>query len=184
MNRSLCLGSIFAMIAIVACTASKGQSDPVVDDEQPSDVPPADPVKPSDTTPQDNQPVVEPDAGQDSSVVTDAGRPAATNQATCIAYCEADFPAGHVKGQAIDTCWKASCDPSCTHMPDRLPGGQVTGPTAASTNRCVQQVLTPSPSCSDCNSTFCCAEWDGCFGDTECVALNQCAIKCFTDFAQ
>jgi hypothetical protein len=139
------------------------------------------------TNPSDNPSTPTSDAGtsvQDSGNA-DTGPKAPTNQAECLAACEASHPEGKVKADAITACWTAKCDPSCTHMPDR-------GPTnvrpATETKVCgvdYLPILTPSPSCSQCTHDECCTEWAECFSglQADCVKLNECAQSCWTKFA-
>jgi hypothetical protein len=54
--------------------------------------------------------------------------------------------------------------------------GKLYGPTRGS---CRTDVKTPDAACSTCTAQKCCAAWDACFGDTECLALNQCSVACY-----
>lgn len=128
------------------------------------------------------------DAG---AAVQDSGSPDAapkvpTNQAECIAACEAAHPEGKVKADAITACWTASCDPACTFMPDRLDHN--VGPENAPTVCGVPElpILVPSPSCAQCTQDNCCTQWAECFSglQADCTLLNQCATECWTKFAQ
>jgi hypothetical protein len=49
---------------------------------------------------------------------------------------------------------------------------------SAAHGSCKNEVDTPSAACSQCTVDACCAEWDACFGDAECTALNACAVAC------
>lgn len=102
-----------------------------------------------------------PDPGDASRTVQD-----------CIDACEAKYPDGAVLGRAIDACWKQSCPVVCNGIGE----GSAQGPTSGS---CKTDVKTPSAACSTCTVQHCCAAWDACYTDLDCIALNACSIACY-----
>jgi hypothetical protein len=97
---------------------------------------------------------------------------AGTSVAACVSACEAKYPKAAAKSRAIDSCWSDHCD-ACTSMPESK---ALFSPQAAS---CTTEVETPSAACSECTAQSCCAEWDACFGDADCLALNACSVACY-----
>jgi hypothetical protein len=89
----------------------------------------------------------------------------------CVAACEAKYPKGAQLGKAIDTCWQNNCD-ACLAMGKGAPQGPENG-------SCKTDVYTPSGACSQCTVDSCCAAWDACFGNADCVALNKCSVACY-----
>jgi hypothetical protein len=90
----------------------------------------------------------------------------------CIAACEGKWPAAATLGRAIDQCWSQSCSSTC----QGIGTGGALGPDHGS---CKTDVKTPSAACSTCTVQHCCAVWDACFSNADCVALNACSIACY-----
>lgn len=165
------IATSLAIIAVSACSSkspSSGNAD--VKDDAPANVA-SDGRSDASTS---NPPPGPSDPGSN-----DAGPP--NTLAGCVAACEASHPAGLQLGQAIDACWVASCSPACTD--DMVPTGEVYEPKVDG-GSCGHVVKTPGQACSNCTATKCCAAWDGCFGDADCVALNECALDCHGRFGQ
>lgn len=91
---------------------------------------------------------------------------------TCREDCELGYPSGRSKDQAIGSCWQTHCSAACI---EQTPANDAGSPDAGT---CSQPVVTPSDDCDTCTRAFCCAEWDGCFGDEACSALNACYQTC------
>ncbi|HVH41522.1 MAG TPA: hypothetical protein VM925_04235 [Labilithrix sp.] len=90
---------------------------------------------------------------------------------SCRETCEETHGAALPKDEAINSCWETHCGGPCIEqVPDD--GGALDGGT------CSTPVVTVSESCDRCSSTFCCAEWDACFQDPACTALNACYQTC------
>lgn len=90
---------------------------------------------------------------------------------TCREDCQAGYPEGRSKDEAIGACWETHCRAACIEQETADAGSPDAG-------TCSQPVVTPSDDCDTCTRTFCCAEWDGCFGDAACAALNACYQTC------
>jgi len=80
---------------------------------------------------------------------------------------------GKMLGAQIDACWQQSCSAQCNDLPVT---GKDQGPASGN---CQQPVLTPAEICSQCTVDHCCAVWNACFGNNDCVALNQCSVACY-----
>ena len=111
---------------------------------------------------------------KNTPVSNDAGTP--VTQGECLSLCRTNHPVGAVKADAIDACWAKSCNPACT-VGD--PNGKTYKPDAVGT-ACKSDLLTPTVACSNCTQANCCDAWDGCFGNDDCVALNDCSLNCWT----
>lgn len=108
-------------------------------------------------------PVILKDAGKDA--------PATQTLEECLAKCDKDHPTGLVKDKAIDTCWTTRCAGPCVGEAD---GGTTTSDAGA----CKNDVDTGDVECDACTVAACCAEWDGCFDDADCSALQDCRLAC------
>jgi hypothetical protein len=124
------------------------------------------------------------DAG---SAVVDAGTPAPTNQAECLADCEAQYPAAQAESNQLDsTCYKGSCASAC----DNIGSGTNKTPSADAGAKCdtnaanSYEIGTPSQACSDClaSTPACCTLWIKIFGSADGQSLNQCANNCWSKF--
>lgn len=119
------------------------------------------------------------DAGAESAP-PDANRPPRPEDSaapkSCRDECAEAHPTGLPKDEAINSCWRTFCSDPCI---EELPadGGGVDG-AARDGGTCVSPVVTVSLACDDCTSTSCCASWDDCFQDPECIALNACYQQC------
>ena len=117
-------------------------------------------------------------AGHESSP-PDANRPAPpdTDAApkTCREQCREAHPVGVPKDEAVNECWALHCNGPCLEGTN-----EDAGPDGASADggACVSPVVTVSASCDECTNSFCCTEWDGCFQEPECAALNACYQQC------
>ena len=118
------------------------------------------------------------DAGSESSK-PDANRPAPletdARPKTCRRQCEEAHPAGLPRDEAVNACWETHCKGPCI---DEMTedGGIDAGASDGGT--CVSPVVTISLACDQCTGASCCTEWDGCFQEPECVALNACYQQC------
>jgi hypothetical protein len=93
----------------------------------------------------------------------------------CLQACETKHAVGLAKDQAIDQCWETKCSGPCiddTEFDAGAAGGDGGAPM------CKEEVLTATDSCDLCTQTYCCAAWDACFQDDDCVALNTCRNAC------
>ena len=90
---------------------------------------------------------------------------------TCREECEVSHAAGRSKDEAIGSCWATHCNAACIEQTSVDAG-------SADAGSCSQPVVSPSEDCDTCTRAFCCAEWDGCFGDEACSALNACYQTC------
>ncbi len=146
----------WAAAAAIGCSSSGAPTgDP---SENPTNLPPANGgAKSSDPSPTGGDPGA-----------SDAG----TTVQDCIAACEAKYPGGANLGRAIDACWSQSCPVVCNGIGE----GSSYGPTSGS---CKTDVKTPSAACSTCTAQHCCAAWDACYSDDDCIALNACSIACW-----
>jgi hypothetical protein len=90
---------------------------------------------------------------------------------TCRESCDKDHGAGSTKNHAVDACWQTHCATECVAQTPSDAG-------AADAGTCTQPVVTVSNECDSCTRAFCCTEWDDCFGDAECSALNACYQTC------
>lgn len=117
------------------------------------------------------------DAAVDAPAVVPRPASPATDGAskTCREECEAAHGAGQSKDEAIGSCWETHCAAACIQQTPVDAGSDAGVPDAGT---CSQPVVTPSEDCDTCTRTFCCAEWDGCFGDEACTALNACYQTC------
>ena len=94
---------------------------------------------------------------------------------TCREQCEEAHPTGLPRDEAVNSCWDTHClGPCIEQIPD---DGGIDG-AAPDGGTCTSPVVTISLACDQCTNTFCCAEWDGCFQEPECVALNACYQQC------
>ena len=137
-------------------------------------------------TPSSESPVTVTDSGTKQDAAQDAGPKVPTNQAECLAACVAKHPEGKVKADAIAACWTASCNPSCTMMPDRLDHNVSPADAGATCGVPELPILVPSQGCAECTQTNCCTQWAECFSglQADCTLLNQCASDCWTQFKQ
>lgn len=132
------------------------------------------------------------DAGADASnepdrigPAEDTGAPLTEEQ--CLAACEAKHPAGLPKDQAIDTCWEQKCKGPCvddTGVFDagaREAGADGGDAGDGGAGTCKNEVSTGGDACDECTEASCCAEWDGCFDDAACAALNECRSACLEE---
>lgn len=175
------------LVGIVSCMFACSQGDPASPQSPtpPSVIQETPPTETSDTDAGVSTPAPQKDSGTTPQPQVDSGPKEPTNQAECLSKCETDHPEGKLKADAITACWAAKCDPACTFMPDRQDTN--VGP-ATSTKVCSGpglEILTPSPSCSQCTHDECCNEWAECFSglQADCTLLNQCANECWTKFA-
>lgn len=97
----------------------------------------------------------------------------------CLAACDTEHAAGLTKDQAVDACWSANCQGPCIDATGAFDGGTDAGDDAGA-SVCRNDVATGGTSCDSCTKTFCCAEWDGCFDDQDCSALNACRAACYS----
>jgi hypothetical protein len=121
------------------------------------------------------------DAGgkSDSGGDTDSGADGGLTQKQCEDKCFADHPSGAKKFDAIDTCWAASCKAPCVDETGSFDGGPDAAPPQADGGVCNTSITSGvDKACDDCTNAFCCAEWAGCFTDTDCNALNDCLGDC------
>lgn len=104
----------------------------------------------------------------------------------CLAACDTEHAAGLTKDHAIDTCWSANCQGPCIDANGPFDGGTADAGDAgdaagdAGAPVCQNDVATGGTACDSCTKAFCCAEWDGCFGDQDCSALNACRAACYS----
>jgi hypothetical protein len=121
-----------------------------------------------------------PDASRPRTVppVADAANP------TCEQACEQDHPKGLVEDRALLSCWEAHCRTSCitpiTQTADAGDAGDAGdgGAVGDAGSSCTTDVVTERSACDDCTRSHCCAVWDTCFQDPDCVALNACYQTC------
>jgi predicted small lipoprotein YifL len=120
----------------------------------------------------------------------DSGPKAPTNQAECVATCEAKYPKSAAQNKTLDsTCMLAgTCEPVCNDLipgknyePTVNPDAGVVCDTAKADS---YPILTPSAACSTClaSSPVCCNLWIAIFSSTEGKALNACANTCYSSF--
>ena len=118
------------------------------------------------------------DAGRESSP-PDANRPAPpepdASPKTCREQCQEAHPAGVPRDEAVNACWAMHCSEPCV---EEMPGDGGRDDGATDGGACVSPVVTVSASCDECTNRSCCAEWDGCFQEPECAALNACYQQC------
>jgi hypothetical protein len=150
------------MVLVVAACGDASTKDPNTQTQSPT------------TTSVPNAP--DPSSSSSSSSSSGGGdTDAGGGVAACLAACEAKYPAGVPKGDAIDACWKQNCYDPCNGM---APSSTQFG---AQHGACKYDVKTPAAACSQCTVDKCCAAWDACFGDEDCAALNKCTIACYGD---
>ena len=118
----------------------------------------------------------------DSSTGDDDAAVPETN-AQCLARCAKEHPASVTKYNAVDTCWGASCKPSCVDQTGEFDGGAEGGTDGGvndgGTNLCGTKVSSGvDKACDDCTEQFCCPAWKGCYNDTDCLAYNSCLSDC------
>jgi len=126
----------------------------------------------------DEEPTSAADAGIEAAG-PDANRPAPPDvdvpSLTCEERCREAHPAGVAKDEAVSSCWDTHCTGPCI---EQLPGDGGTDGAAPDGGTCVSPVVTVSAACDECTNTFCCTEWDVCFQEPECAALNACYQQC------
>lgn len=166
---------VIALAAVVACSSSKkqeGANDAPSGSAEDQGPLPGDPADATASTP------------ADSSTPTDSGSPSDSGPkdlASCVAACEAAHVSGKKLGSAIDACWTSKCSPACTD--DLAVDGGVFAPDTDA-SACQTDVKTPSAACSDCTAANCCAAWDACFSNADCIALNDCSVACYSTFTK
>ncbi len=106
--------------------------------------------------------------------------PGEQTEEECLAECEKKHAAGLTKDKAIDTCWETKCKGPCVDDTQVFDAGAGDGGDAGDAGgaKCSNDVETGEEACNKCTSTFCCAEWDGCFDDQDCSDLNDCRNNC------
>jgi hypothetical protein len=122
---------------------------------------------------------IEADGGGGADIVQRDAPPAGEaappfTRGACLAECEAKFPAGKSKDDALVACWTANCAGSCT--PSASDAG--VPEAGADAGSCRFPVTTFDPGCDLCTVSSCCAEWDGCFDDDVCVRYIGCTADC------
>jgi hypothetical protein len=134
-----------------------------------------------------------PDTGPFNPLDPD-GNPPPLTRSQCIATCRTQHGAGFDKDKAIDKCWETFCVPACADPPPGADAGTDASLADASDDAgddagdaaapdagapaCKNDVVTGAADCDLCTKQSCCAAWDGCFDDPDCVALNDCIQKC------
>ncbi len=173
-------------LALIACGSSAKDPAPTGPSNQTTD-----PGTPGDnTTPVSSDPVS--DGGTTPpSASTDSGPKAPTNQAECVAVCEAQHPKASALNKQLDaTCFLGgSCEPDCNN---HVPGGKQFPVSAGDAgDSCpiadgIDPIMTLSQACSDCVATTpsCCKLWVDIFGSDDGRSLNKCAVACFAKFAK
>ena len=99
----------------------------------------------------------------------------------CAEECRKAHPTGAAKDDAIDSCWEANCNDPCFGTGATIPdGGYPDAGVGTDGGMCQNEVEfdPPDPTCSACTQAYCCAAWDGCFNDDDCLALNDCYNAC------
>ena len=88
----------------------------------------------------------------------------------CLKECLAQHPNAPLKLDAVDQCVGMRCSTECQgDLVDAGPDAGLCGTTFPS----------GSPkACDDCITTNCCTAWTGCFGDTDCLAYDDCLSAC------
>ena len=129
------------------------------------------------------------DAGLD--VARDTNRPAPIDatpdpvaeagqtQQQCIDACNAKHMASVPKEDAIGTCWDTNCKGPCVDNPATgFDAGEAGLPEAGANPLCGTGATTGAADCDNCTTAHCCPAWSGCFGDTDCSALDDCLGTC------
>lgn len=133
-----------------------------------------------------------PAAGTDAApdVARDTNRPsidaspepdaeAGQTQEQCLAACNALHMASVAKEDAIGTCWDTNCKGPCVDTPATgFDAGEAGLPDAGANPLCGTGANTNSLDCDNCTTANCCPSWSGCFGDTDCTALDDCLGTC------
>lgn len=126
------------------------------------------------------------DASADAPKDTSSGETSVEDAHTqtfdeCAEECRQAHPSGAAKDDAIDSCWEAKCDDPCFGSGASIPdGGYPDAGVGTDGGMCQNDVdfEPPDPTCSACTQAYCCAAWDGCFNDDDCLALNDCYNAC------
>jgi hypothetical protein len=117
------------MVLVVAACGDASTKDPNTQTQSPT------------TTSVPNAP--DPSSSSSSSSSSGGGdTDAGGGVAACLAACEAKYPAGVPKGDAIDACWKQNCYDPCNGM---APSSTQFG---AQHGACKYDVKTPAAACS------------------------------------
>lgn len=108
-----------------------------------------------------------------SSGQTEGGAP------DCETKCFQDHPAGEKLYDAIDVCWEAKCKGPCVDENGMFDAGADAADAGDGAVLCGTEVTSGvDMSCDQCTDAFCCADWQGCFKNDDCIALNECLSEC------
>lgn len=177
--------SIGLMFALVACASKAPEKNPTPANET------TDPaVTPSSNSDGGDTTTAADVDGSSGPAVVDAGPKVPTNQAECVAACEAKYPKSAAQNKTLDnTCFVAgTCEPVCDNLvagknyqPTVVPDA---GPVCDTVKANSYPVSTPSQACSDCVATTpaCCNLWIAIFSSDDGKALNACSNTCFSTF--
>lgn len=123
---------------------------------------------------------------EDAGTATDAAPKTPTNQAECVAACEAKYPDAATKSKLIDACFTGKCAADCDGVAytGKLYQPDVDGGSDCTTKAKSDPIAVASVACANCVATLCCKEWTDVFATDSGRALNACSVACYTQFAK
>lgn len=118
------------------------------------------------------------DSGSSSSSGS-SGQTEGGTATDCETKCFQDHPTGEMRYDAIDVCWEAKCKGPCVDSSGMFDAGADAGDAGDGAVLCGTEVTSGvDMACDQCTDAFCCAEWQGCFKNDDCIALNDCLSEC------